>query len=296
MTTLSYDRTGKIVLDDIYNQPDPTAYFSTLHELDYRIPGEAKPYFRRLLEARRVATGKPAAKVIDVGCSYGVNAALLRHDISLDELFSLYDGSVPLDAQALLARDAELFGTPQDTELEVVGVDIADRALAYAVDAGVLDAGVAANLELREPTADNRAVLGDADLVISTGCVGYVTDTSIERIVAPSMDNRPWLANFVLRMFDYEPIDALMADHDYMTEKLDGALFPQRRFASAEERTHVLDNLARRGVSAADAEEEGWYFAELYVSRPREHASGSPLKDVLDSVPSPERPGLPISA
>ena len=285
MNTLTYDRSGKIVLDDIYNQPDPTAYFSTLQELDYRIPGEAKPVFRRLIEARREATGEASTKVIDVGCSYGINAALLRHDVTMDGLYRLYG-----DAQAthaLLARDADLFAEPDDAALEVVGVDVAERAVAYAVRAGVLDAGIAANLEERDPSADTIAVLEDADMVISTGCIGYVSEASMERIVAPSIERRPWMANFVLRMFDYEPIEALMARHDYVTEKLDGALFPQRRFASEDERDHVLDNLARRGVAADGAEAEGWYVAELYVSRPREHVAAAPLVEVLDGLPMP---------
>jgi carnitine O-acetyltransferase len=157
---------------------------------------------------------------------------------------------------------------------------VAERAVDYAVGAGALDAGIAADLEARDPTADEAAVLGSADLVISTGCFGYVTEASLRRLLDACNGGRPWMAHFVLRMFDFDPAREMLAEQGYVTEKVEG-LHPQRRFASPEERAHVLDNLARRGIDPTGAEAEGWYLAELHVARPVEDHRALPLDRIL---------------
>ncbi|MER8523144.1 metal ABC transporter substrate-binding protein [Mesorhizobium sp. M1076] len=160
-------------------------------------------------------------------------------------------------------------------------VSIRQRAISYAVDAGLLDAGVATDLKKGDPTPEDTAAIENADLIISTGCVGYVTETSLERLLETSLDSRPWMAHFVLRMFDFGASEEMLSRHGYVTEKLEG-LFPQRRFASAEERQHVLDNLHRLGIDATGAEGTGWYLAELHVARPEEVAKAMPLGEILN--------------
>lgn len=274
----TYDHTGKLNLDHVYNKPDPRGYFSTLSKLDYCVPEVAKPFFKRLLEAKRAANGEAAAKIVDVGCSYGVNAALLKHDMSLDDLYRLYSDEAPADQATMLERDRALFSDSADEALSIVGLDVAQNAVAYAVDAGILDAGIAADLERREPSTAELRVVENADLIISTGCVGYVTNSSLEPLVEAGRD--AWMANFVLRMFDYEPVEDMMARHGYVTERLEGTLFPQRRFVSEAEHLQVLDNLRERGLSPADTERDGWYLAELHVSRPAGQAN-TPLETMF---------------
>jgi hypothetical protein len=281
LQNIRYDNTGKINLNDIYNEPDPVSYFSTLSKLDYRIPQEAKPHFQRLIEARRKADGSKHLKIIDLGCSYGVNGALLKHDLSMDDLCRRYTHMASHDRDELLARDRTLYAEPKDPALEIVGIDPADQAVSYAVDAGTLDGAVSTNLEKNDPTAEDAALIENADLLISTGCVGYVTETSLKRLVEASLKSRLWMAHFVLRMFDFATVEEMLGEHGYVTEKLDG-LFPQRRFASAEEQQHVLDNLGRLEIDAADAEETGWYFAELHIARPEEDAKAMPLDKLLN--------------
>ncbi len=274
----SFDQHGKLTLDHVYNQPDPRAYFSTLQQLDYCVPEQARPVFQGLLEARREAMGERSAKVVDVGCSYGVNAALLKHGLTMDELYRLYGQRAPVDPRAMLLRDQSLFAEPADEDLTIVGLDAADKAISYAVAAGALDGGVSANLEEETPSPADLEVIGDSDLIISTGCVGYVTSASLEHLVDASND--AWMANFVLRMFDYQPVEDMLAARGYVTEKLEGVQFPQRRFVSAEEMAHVLGNLDELGLQPEPSEEEGWYLAELYVSRPQDQAD-IPLPDLL---------------
>ncbi len=284
MGSVQYDKTGKVKMGHIYNEDDPTSYFSTLSKLDYSIPQAAKPYFDRLITACRESAGRSTLKVVDIGCSYGVNAALLKHGLSLAELYKLYRPGTEGDREALLKRDREIFDDGADDDLEVVGIDQAQKAIDYAVDAGTLDAGIATDLETEEPSAEDRAALEGADMIISTGCFGYVTQKSLERLIKASGKDRPWMAHFVLRMFDFDPAEAMLNRHGYAVEKAEG-LIPQRRFASDEERRSVFENLEKLGVDPSGAEENGWYYAELFVARPREDAERLPLAKLLKGIP-----------
>ncbi len=287
MTSPNYDDAGKISLDHVYNTADPRAYFRALRELGYRVPQEAKPVFRSLIAARQESGTDGPTRLVDIGCSYGVNAALLKHDLSLEDLYRLYVDEAPRSHHSLRARDAGLFAGAADDSLEVVGVDAASRAIAYAVDTGLLEGGIGRSIEDDPLTSREETMIANTDLIISTGCVGYVTNASLDRLVEPNLENEVWMANFVLRMFDYEPVAEAMSAHGYVTERLDGVLFPQRRFATAEEQGNVLDNLADRGISPDGAEADGWYFAELHVSRPRHVAERMPLDTVLRTAAIP---------
>ncbi|MQY06562.1 class I SAM-dependent methyltransferase [Actinomadura macrotermitis] len=274
---------GKISLDHIYTEPDPRAYFGTLRGLEYRIPQLAKPYFTRLVQEYRDVEGVPAPTVLDIGCSYGVNAALLKCDATMDELYERYDGpgAAGQTRATLLARDRELVRATAATRLggvRFVGLDSSQEALSYALMAGFLDEGVHADLEERDPTDHERTVLGSADLVVSTGCLGYVTERTIARVVqAHDPDRRPWMAHFVLRMFSFDPIAECLAAAGYETVRLE-RVFKQRLFATADEQEQVMETLADVGVDPAGLESEGWLYAQLYVSRP----NGSRERTILD--------------
>lgn len=265
------DTTGKISLGHIYTSPDPRAYFSTLRELDYTIRELAKPHFRRFIAEYREVAGVPSPTVLDIGCSYGINAALVKYGATMGELYDRYSGR---DAHrhtraTLLFRDRELIrsGEPANN-LRFLGLDASEPALSYALETGFLDGAVHADLENGEPTDEQRAQLAGTDLVISTGCLGYVTERTISRVVEAQEERRPWMAHFVLRMFPFDPIAETLAAAGYETVRGDG-LFRQRRFATPQERALVLQRLADAGVDPAGVETDGWFYAQLYLSRPR---------------------------
>lgn len=282
---LRYDKDGKVVLGQIYNQPDPRTYYSTLRKLDYVIPGEAAPVFRELIAARRQMREAREVSLLDLGCSYGVNAAILKHGLPLDGLYRRYSGSElsALDPEALAAIDRDYYTDRiADPDLRVNGLDVAERAVDYAVTANILDDGLALNLETAQLERQEQEAIGGSDMVISTGCIGYVTGRTLSTLIelGEAGDGPPWMAHFVLRMFPREPFDEMFEEHGYVTETLPGT-FRQRRFASAEERDHVLDNLSAIGVDPADHEADGWYHAEFRLSRPRKDAEHLPLDAIL---------------
>lgn len=261
-----FDDTGKVSFDDIYIQPDPRAYFRTLRGLDYRIPELARPHFQELIEEYSSTNGVREPQVLDIGSSYGINAALLRCNASMGELYERYAGLESESTDELLVRDRDLVASRSGARARFIGLDVSEPALTYGVKAAFLDDAVLADLESNEPTADQRTQLAGTDLVISTGCLGYVGAPTISRVVAAT-DARPWMAHFVLRMFPFDPIADALAAFGYRTIRADG-IFRQRRFISAEEQDGVLGTLAKVGVDPTGYEADGWFYAQLYLSRP----------------------------
>lgn len=268
---MRFDATGKVTLDHIYDRPDPRAYFRELRKLGYCVPQQAKPYFAKLIEACRDTRGVTVPKVLDIGCSYGINAALLKYDVTMDALYARYCGEHPDGVpglEALVAHDRELARSHTPARaVRFVGLDTSANALAYALRTGFLDDAVHADLEESVPSPQQAAQFAGTDLVISTGCIGYVTERTLTRIVRSMGEHRPWMAHFVLRMFPFDPVERALEELGYSTVCVDD-VFPQRRFASPQEQTRVLETMKEAGVDADGLEADGWLHARLYLSRP----------------------------
>lgn len=277
----------KASFDEIYTAPDPRDYFRVLGALDYVIPDLAAPVFRQLARAFEAARGQ-APRLLDIGCSYGVNAALIRLPLGWDILRDRYarPAVMALEPEELAARDRAYFEAwPPETPVSVMGLDVSAPAVGYAQRAGLLEAGVAADLEHEACilTAEQERALASADMFISTGCVGYVTERTFERLLSlrPPGAPKPWVASFVLRLFPYEGIAERFARHGLATEKLGSCAFVQRRFRDADEFENTLARLERLGLDPTGLESEGLFYAELFLSRPEEEARAAPLQDIV---------------
>jgi SAM-dependent methyltransferase len=281
---------GKVSLDHIYVQPDPRAYFRTLRDFDYHIPQLAKPYFLDIIEEYRREYEVPSVNVLGVGCSYGVNAALIALDTTMDELYKRYCSleSQVQNRSALLARDLLWARTRRSGRTRFVGLDSSQSALSYAFAAGFIDEAVCADLEKDEPTEQQREQLRGIELVISTGCLGYATDRTIARIVEAGAGRMPWMAHFVLRMFPFDPVAKRLAEAGYDTVSVN-QVFKQRLFASPEEQALVLDTLSSEGVDPRGLEADGWLYAGLHISRPR----GTKTRMVFDVAPNSHHDSVP---
>ena len=88
---------AKANMDYLYDQPDPRAYFREMQKLGYTIPSVAKPIFQKLISQLQRQRNN-SVHVLDLGCSYGVNAALLKHDLSMPELYEHWGQEALLEA------------------------------------------------------------------------------------------------------------------------------------------------------------------------------------------------------
>ena len=282
--TFDLDKTGKIDLSNIYDRPDPRSYYSTLRRLDYIIPEVAKPVFQGIISKFRRTRDKGRVRILDVGCSYGINAAILKGDLEMEDLYSFYDPGIVAGAKRseLVERDRQLMqDLVKDRELDVVGLDASEEAIRYAVDAKLLNNGIAADLENGRPSPEEADVLRGTDLVISTGCVGYVTESTFERILEANAPRRPWMAHLVLRMFPFDGIEKVLKKFGYVTEKVETQTYLQRQFASQEERRQVLNRLEGLGIDPRGLEADGWYHAEAFISCPEEDCSSFDLRPLV---------------
>lgn len=274
---------AKVEMGHIYDQEDPIAYFRELNKLGYVIPSRAQPIFQKLISQLQTADD-PTVNVLDIGCSYGVNAALLKYDLSMPELYDHWGQAGANAAPDDIATYNRSFldTLTKNDDLSVVGLDVAECALAFAEKVGLLDEAYAVNLETEKLPEAAKEHLAPIDLVISTGCVGYVTEQSFERLM-PSITqgHSAWMANFVLRMFSFDAIDKSLQEWGYVTEKLEGETFLQRNFATDQEQEQIIDQLRMRGIDPTGQEAEGQLVAEFYLSRPAADAAEFPIESLL---------------
>jgi SAM-dependent methyltransferase len=279
---------GKANFDTIYNGDDPRKYYRELGNLGYEIPHHGQQVFSPLVAARRRERGRTEANVLDLCCSYGINAALLTCDLTMADLEEHY--RIPevsgLSSEELLAVDQEYFATHRlEDAPTVAGLDISERAIGYARAAGLLANGAVENLEEAPASVALAEVVAETDIVTVTGGIGYITAKTFGHLFdVTSGDHLPWVAAFTLRQFSYHDIADVLAERGLVTERLVGRTFPQRRFSCDEERDFTLRHLDESGLDVVGREADGSFHAEFYLSRPADEVAEHPLSELLPSL------------
>lgn len=259
---------AKANFDAIYNLPDPRRYYRTLGALDYRIPTEAKPVFRSVMEAME----RDHLHVVDIGCSYGVNAAVIQYDIDFADLVGRYRSPQVAKrsvAEAIFDDAVYFIDADKRVEATFTGVDVAQEAVGYAKAVGLLDNTIVQNLEERPLSPDAAALISDADLIITTGAVGYVTERTFSRILDAVDGEPPWIAAFTLRQFPFDAIAAEITGFGLTAEKLQDRPFPQRRFRDAEEQAGAIAAVEALGLDPTGLEASGGYLRTFIWRRLR---------------------------
>lgn len=282
---------SKANFDDIYVMDDPRGYFSVLGSLDYMIPDVAEPVIRQILAARaRRLRRQP--QVLDIGCSYGINAAVHRFPLTFGTLRSRYARRemMAVSAEEVARLDCNFYASWPDTGVgRFIGLDISEPAIRYAKRVGLIDKGVVADLE-RDPLTPAAAdIIRQTDVLLSTGAVGYVTERTYRSLLG-TLERPPWVVSFVLRMFPYDEMRRTLERFGLVTEHLAGVTFVQRRFRDIAEFERSLGALADRGVDTAGFEADGLFQADLYVSRPEEDVQAARLEEIVTVTSGRNRP------
>lgn len=262
------DATGKQSFDNTYVALDPRPYCETMQALDYVIPQHSRPTFRQLFHDYRQACGKTSIRVLDLGSSYGINSALLKLDIDIAALYQRYTSvaAKALSLQQLIQRDKRDYAN-QYNDLDIVGFDVSATALAYAEQVGLIQGAIQANLEVDQMTASQAAQLQNIDCMISSGCFGYITTITLEKILQVCSPRLPWMAHSILRMFPLQPLTQLLEAKGYEVY-IDPEPKPQRRFSSQAEQTQIINHLHQSGVDTGGLEDQGWLYARIITTVP----------------------------
>lgn len=279
-----HEKSGKASFGHIYDRQDPREYFKTLGSMDYRIPDHGQRLFGALVERQR-EDGEDPVNVVDLCCSYGINAALLKYDVTLDDLYERYCSEElgALSGDELAEGDAAYYaGRVKEAAPRVTGLDVAENAVSYALKAGLLDAGATEDLENDQPSETLRRAVSDADLLTVSGGIGYISERTFDALLGcVGGGATPWVAALALRWVSYEEISGVLGGYGLVTEKLQGHTFEQRSFADEAEREYVCRELRGMGVDTSGKEDEGSYHAEFYLSRPAEQVAGTSVEELL---------------
>jgi hypothetical protein len=284
---------NKTDFSNLYTSKDPRSYFKFLGELDYIIPHLAQPVFQQLIAARAQTQDEPVT-VLDLGSSYAVNGALIKYAVGYEALRERYTAPAlqGLTSEELLELDRAFFSAwPKRRNVRVIALDISENAVRYAQGCGAADLGLAIDLESRDPTPEEAEALSGVDLIVSTGCVGYVTKKTFDRLARVTRPGRvPWVVSFVLRMFPYDQIEATLAAQGLETEMFEGATFVQRRFANRAEMEATILAVEQRGLDTRGREAGGLFHANLFVSRPPAEIERQPLQKMVSVVSGANMP------
>ncbi len=248
---------GKARFDDIYDRPDPRAYFSRLAPLDYEIPHHAQPVLRQAATERAaLEDGVPGTPVVlDLCCSYGINAALLNHDVTLAEMYERYTSRTArsMSTAELASWDKEFYAARRRADtMPVIGLDVSVPAVHYARAAGLLDAAYTDDLEQGPPGARLTRALADV----------YKRQL-LDRVRRPV-----WVSAFVLRTVSYDAIERTLAAHGLRTTADASRTYPQRLFTDERERQYAIAAVRSLGGDPTGREEAGRFHSVCYESRP----------------------------
>ncbi len=276
------EATTRTPFDSLYDRPDPRPFFRTFRPLDYRTPHHAQAVFRRLAAAR-TRPGRPVT-VLDICCSYGINAALLNHDVTLEDLYDHYTSpeTAALTTAELVAHDRAYYAARRRPDaVRVVGLDIASNAVAYARAVGLLDDGHTENLETAPASPALLAAVRGTGLITVTGGASFLSPRTFRPILDDNPRDSVWVAAFVLRTGSYRPIAQGLAASGLRTEVLADQTFPQRRFTDRAEQRYAVAAVTATGHDPRGRETAGWFHTALHVSRPRADIARLPLPALL---------------
>ncbi len=285
-TPLNYARANeaKADFDDVYNAPTPQAYMEEMAQHNYEIGEQAQPYCMAAVELlQRRAHSPQQVQMLDIGCSYGMGAAFVKHARSFQELKNFFAPAAGHPAEqdfTSLCRATRnwIHSKPPAYDMRCIGLDSSPSALHFAVQAGLLDHGISQDLERPGSTLSlqQRRLLQDCNLVISTGAIGYITARTLLKLLPHIGKNYaagpgPFILFTILRMFDTTPIQAAFTRCGLHFETVPGILLPQRNFSDAAEQNDVLQLLRKKGVDVRGYEDQGKQYASLCVAAPPEH-------------------------
>ncbi|WP_435241996.1 hypothetical protein [Streptomyces cucumeris] len=280
--------------DDIYTQRDPRSYFRVLGALDYQTPHHAQGVFRRLLsfvglaedpDRSAVQHGESPGTVLDICCSYGINAALLNHYVTYEELHARYTSphAADLTVAELIEWDRKYYAACRRPDaVPVVGLDIAAPATAYGRAVGLLDAAFTENLEADPPSPALYRATRDTRLITVTGGASFLSARTFQPLLE-GMQEPPCVAAFVLRTGSYQKIAEGLARFGMVTEKDTSRTYPQRRFTGTDEQRYAIAAVSAAGDDPDGKETDGHFHTALHLTRPAAHAVAHPLPALLQT-------------
>jgi hypothetical protein len=267
------------IFDDTYDQPDCRAYFRMMDRLGYRNQHHAVAAFRAGLEALCRARGLTVPRLLDFASSYGIVSLLMRHEITLGQVFARYrdpafDDLVP---DEMIARDrAWLHTLPRRVPpLHVSALDIMPNAVTYGRAVGLFEAGFAEDLERAAPSPALAEALSQVDMIVECGSVAQLMPHALDRVLGACGPRKPWVMTSPIRGNERAAAAEVLARHGLVQEVLPVPPFVHRRFESDAEQARAIENARAAGHETDGVETTGHFHAQVLLARP-EGEGGDP--------------------
>ena len=272
----------------VYDLEDPSPYFNALAPSGYRMPGVLARALKAIEGAVRDARDAPATlRVLDFACGYGAVGALVRHDVSMAELYARYAKRnwQPDEGRRYWPGDARFFAArrEQPGRLEIGGIDIAGVALEYAAAMGFVDRTFHVNLLDRGPSSAFERFLREVDLVVESGSLGELLPVAFGRILDCVGERPPWFVYSPRPDIDRTPLDALWAARGYRAESLGSEPVRYRKPLGEREKADMLRATRALGKSDDAVMRGGYLLVDMTLARPEGDAGNPPIARMLGS-------------
>ena len=273
----------------VYDLEDPSPYFDALRPSEYRMPvaltGALKAIHRAVCAARGAGD---ALRVLDFACGYGTIGALLRHDVSMPEIYARYGERHwrAADARSHWEADADFFAARREESVafEIGGTDIAGVALEYAAALGFVDRTFHEDLVGDAPSGELRQFLGGVDLVVESGSVGDLLPFIFARILDCGGGGRPpWFLYSPRPDIDWARLNTLWAVRGYRAESLGTEPVRYRKPLGAPERVDMLRVTRALGVPDEAVMRDEFLLVDMTLARPEVDAGNPPIAQLQGS-------------
>ncbi len=264
---------------DIYTQNSPYEYLNEMRNLRYRIPDATKPFYKSLAEQLYQKLNRPI-NILDLGSGYGINSALLTFDLTMSDLDNFY---LKNETPPTIEQAKQFFAQQphRNSKFNFYQIDISAPALEFSEKAGLCKGSLCVNLENQNPNIPEEFF--PIDLVIATGCVGYIGYRSCARLFEILNDYQakvestqrntriaPMFAFSILRMFPMDKIAQSFNYYGFTLKKSEIEPICQRRFDNEDEMQQTISLLQDSGIDTSNLEETKSFFADFYVGCPKE--------------------------
>ena len=260
---------------DIYIQDSPCEYLKEMNRLEYSISDSTKPLYNYIIEQLEETLSRPI-NVLDLGSSYGINSSLMKYNLTMLELNNFFlTGTKPTK------KEIKQFykECKNNDNMNFYQIDISKEALKFSQEMNLCKKGMNVNLESEK--LNLLESLPKIDIVIATGCVGYIgykaflnllkiiknRELNLEKSKKEHIN--PIFAFSVHRMFDINDIEEVFEMYDYLLIKSDIKPIHQRNFFNVKEKEQTISLLHEMGIDTKKYEDTGNCYADFYIARPK---------------------------
>jgi len=258
---------------DIYTQNSPYEYLKEMNRLEYFISDSTKPLYNTIIEQLEETLSRPV-NVLDLGSSYGINSSLMKFNLTMSELSDFFlNGTEPTKKETKQFYEKCM----RNDNMNFYQIDISEEALKFSEEMNLCERGM--NVDLEDEKLNLLESLPKMDVVIATGCVGYIgykTFSNLLKVIKNRQSNSieskteyiaPIFAFSVLRMFDMKDIEEVFETYGYSVVKSDIEPICQRSFSDPEEKAQTVSLLHDMEISTKNYEDNGNLYADFYIAK-----------------------------